>query len=326
MPNGYFVVSLDYELIWGMLDHKQFSDYRENVLGVWKVIPRLLALFEQYSIAATWGVVGMIYNKDKEELCENIPSSLPSYCKKESSNYLYIDAIKPQNEAGYFAPNLIAQIANTPGQELGSHTYSHYYCTEPGQTAEQFEADLKMAIKSAVSHGYESPVSLIFPRNMCNDAYIDILKRNRIIAYRGNPQIWTNRIPQKWVWAVRGFRLLDSYINITGYKCSNPHYNNKPVNIPASCFFRRASKFRFLDKLKLRRIKKQMKYAATHNKVFHIWWHPHNFGINSDENIAQIKEIFEYYNILNKQYGFKSVNMKTLGGVCCENNNAGRGQ
>lgn len=322
MTNGYFVVSLDFELMWGMLDKKSFYDCRRSVLGVRRVIPRLLALFEDYSVSATWGVVGMLYHKSKKELCRNIPSPLPSYCNKRHSNYLYTDDIEEKNELGYFAPDLIAQISNTPGQELGSHTYSHYYCTEQGQTAEQFEADLKMAVKTAMDNGYDKPVSLIFPRNMCNDEYLDILKRNGIIAYRGNPRIWTNRIPPNWSWVVRGFRLLDSYINLTGSQCFDPSGSDAPVNIAASCFFRHACGVRILDKLKLRRIKKQMNYAATHNKVFHLWWHPHNFGLNPEENLAQIKEILDYYKVLNKKYGFKSVNMKMLGGICCEDSNA----
>lgn len=324
MANGYFLISLDFELMWGVLDKRRFDDYRENVLGARKVIPRLLSLFEEYSISATWGVVGMIYHKNKEELYGNMPSLLPAYCEKRCSSYLYIDDIEEKNNPGYFAPDLIAKIAATPGQELGTHTYSHYYCTEQGQTAEQFDADLKMAVKTAVDKGYDPPVSLIFPRNMCNDEYVDVLKKNGMIAYRGNPRIWTNHIPPNWNLLLRGIRLLDSYLSLTGHQCSDPSGSSRPVNIAASCFFRHACRYRFLDRLKLRRIKKQMKYAATHHKVFHLWWHPHNFGLNAEENLAQIKELLDYYKLLKEKYGFESVNMKTLGGICCEDSHAGR--
>lgn len=50
---GLFVISLDFELFWGIRDKYDFDTYGQNVLGVWKVIPRLLELFDKYGIHAT---------------------------------------------------------------------------------------------------------------------------------------------------------------------------------------------------------------------------------------------------------------------------------
>lgn len=54
------VMSLDFELFWGVSDSRRINDYRQNVEGVWIAIPKMLALFRQYDIHATWAAVGML--------------------------------------------------------------------------------------------------------------------------------------------------------------------------------------------------------------------------------------------------------------------------
>jgi len=56
---GTLLVSLDFELFWGMLDVCSLDAYQENVLGGRKAIPRLLELFEKYGIHVTWATVGL---------------------------------------------------------------------------------------------------------------------------------------------------------------------------------------------------------------------------------------------------------------------------
>ena len=53
--------------------------------------------------------------------------------------------------------------------------------------------------------------------------------------------------------------------------------------------------------------------AAKSNQSFHLWWHPHNFGVNQSENISQLRELLDYYKILNKKYGMISRNIKEIG-------------
>ena len=55
-----------------------------------------------------------------------------------------------------------------------------------------------------------------------------------------------------------------------------------------------------------------MTHAAKQNLVYHLWWHPHNFGINQAENIAFLNRILDHYQLLNKKYGFKSYTMSAL--------------
>jgi hypothetical protein len=113
----------------------------------------------------------------------------------------------------------------------------------------------------------------------------------------------------------RAFRLLDTFFNISGHNVYNLDncINERPYNFPSSRYLRPYSKsLSFFDKLKLNRIKRSMTYAAKNKKLFHLWWHPHNFGVNIDENIQFLSNILSHYQVLNKQYGMVSMNMSEL--------------
>ncbi len=58
--------------------------------------------------------------------------------------------------------------------------------------------------------------------------------------------------------------------------------------------------------------KKFEDYAAKNNLVYHLWWHPHNFGVNQAENFNFLEKILEHYLYLNKYYNFKSYTMSQL--------------
>ena len=89
--------------------------------------------------------------------------------------------------------------------------------------------------------------------------------------------------------------------------------NNELCNIPASRFLRPYSKrLAFMDWLRLKRITKSMTHAAKHGLTYHLWWHPHNFGINIKENLAFLEKILLHYEELSKKYSFRSVSMQQL--------------
>ncbi len=67
--------------------------------------------------------------------------------------------------------------------------------------------------------------------------------------------------------------------------------------------------FRALEPLRLRRVKQAMTYAAKHGEVFHLWWHPHNFGVHQQKQVLILTDILEHFTSLQQQYGFMSKNM-----------------
>ena len=73
---GTMIVSLDFELFWGLLEEMNLDDYRQNILGGRAAIPRLLKLFEQYDIHATWATVGFLFAQNYEQLQQYFPEQI----------------------------------------------------------------------------------------------------------------------------------------------------------------------------------------------------------------------------------------------------------
>jgi len=308
-----FIVSLDFELFWSFQDSRTMETYGPNILGGRKAIPQMLELFQKHGIHATWAAVGFLFGENEEELLRYFPEELPTYNNPIRSTYRQFGSAGTDETSAphFYGASLIRQIAAVPGQEIGSHTFSHYYCQEPGQTTRQFRADMKAALAIAADKGF-SLKSVILPRNQCEPEYIDVLSELGFTSYRGLEDNWVN-----WVNArihvrpiQRANRLLDVYFPMTGMNCYSPESKGKILNLKSSRMFKPYfQKLRFLEGLKLRRIKRQMRYAARHGRVFHLWWHPHNIGVNTERNLQQLDEIFGYYNQLKEKYGMRSLNM-----------------
>lgn len=52
-----------------------------------------------------------------------------------------------------------------------------------------------------------------------------------------------------------------------------------------------------------------MTYAAKNNRNYHLWWHPHNFGYSTNENLEMLEELLQHFQKLNKDFGFLSKTM-----------------
>ncbi|QNK01053.1 polysaccharide deacetylase family protein [Dyella telluris] len=313
MP-GIFTVSLDLELYWGVRDKRSIQDYEANLRGERRAIEEMLATFEAHGVHATWATLGFIFFTDVNELRARLPQDTPAYSDSVLSPYPYIEEHEwGEDDQYHFAPEVIELIRSHPGQEIGTHTFSHYYCLEPGQTADAFRADLAAAIDTAHARGIDIQ-SLVFPRNQGNPEYLSMLQELGIRCYRGNesaPFYTPRNQDQQNPW-VRGLRLLDAYVNVTGHntysfeECAQ----SRPYNIPSSRFLRPYSpSFAWMEELRLHRIKRAMRHAAINKRLFHLWWHPHNFGAHIDENQRFLTKILSYYQQLQRRYGMQSLNM-----------------
>jgi hypothetical protein len=87
MP-GVFVVSLDFELRWGVLYRRGgVANYDANILGVRQAIPAMLDLFREYEIHTTWATVGLLFFSNKEDMLRCCPQVQPAYQNSRLSPY-----------------------------------------------------------------------------------------------------------------------------------------------------------------------------------------------------------------------------------------------
>lgn len=324
---NFFIISLDFELMWGMFDKVTEETYGDALRGAHSAIPQMLRLFSEHNIHATWATVGMVaaYNRPDLEALTPLESDRPHYLNPNYSSYQHIRGYKPQVDTMgelYMAPELIESIIATPGQELGSHTFSHCYPMEALDPEEKTNPDYFahdcLSAQKAFARFNVVPVSLVFPRNQWTPAALDTLRRFSYLAYRGTENSYLYRprteADQKSFW-LRILRFVDRYCNISGYHAHNllklNRHGSTLINLPASRMLAPYSKrLFFLERLRLRRIKRSMTKAAKRGLSYHLWWHPHNFGRHTDKNMSVLTEIVVHFKKLERDYGWRSANMQ----------------
>src|SRR5689334_25012451 len=119
MDKGILVVSLDFELFWGVRDRCTLESYGEHIHGARKAIPAMLDLFREYGIHATWATVGFLFFRTKEDLLAACPQSRPIYENARLSPYPVLEEIGRDEAADpyRFGRSLIDLIRSYPGQE-----------------------------------------------------------------------------------------------------------------------------------------------------------------------------------------------------------------
>ena len=312
---GKFIVSLDFELMWGVRYHMGIDKYGDAVLGGRDAIPEILKLFSRYGIRATWATVGLLFARTRKEMLEYAPDIRPNYAQHNLSNYHAIENEIGEDESEdpyHFGRSLLDLVAETPGQEIATHTFAHYYCLEEGETPEAFRADIQSA-KAIAAGGGHGLTSIVFPRNQYSAAHVEICAEENIDVFRGQPDLFAYRTMANRDVSplVRGVRLLDSIAPVV--RRLDPAHPKKwcgGTDVLASRFLRPwNASWSAYSQLHLRRVQAEMRTAAKQGRQFHLWWHPHNFGRHTRENLLQLKSILSEFERLRLSHGMESMTM-----------------
>lgn len=314
-PRSALVISLDFELHWGVTERVRGPEhpYNANLYGARESIPRMLALFRERGIHATWATVGMLFARGASDLEAFKPVKRPAYERPAVDTYRVPVGESERADPLHFAPGLIEQICSTPGQEMACHTFSHYYCDEPEQDVDAFRADLGAAKAIAARDGIALH-SLVFPRNQVLGDYLSAVREAGMICYRGNPPRAMYHLPtSRWKrHLIRAARLADSFLNITGHHTVPWSYiaSRELADVRASHFLRPYSlKLRALEPMRRQRVKAGLRAAARRGEVYHLWWHPHNFGASQEKNLEALDDILDAFERLRESEGMRSFSM-----------------
>jgi peptidoglycan/xylan/chitin deacetylase (PgdA/CDA1 family) len=319
---GIFTISLDFELHWGVFDKRDRQERENCYRNTLKYVPAMLEMFSKYGVHVTWATVGSLFAENEQEWRQLKPAIEPDYVNEKYSAYTWVNrnGLSEQYRWAHFAPDLVKRIPDYPFQELGTHTFSHYYCLEQLKGQDAFDADLKAARKAGQKFGND-PVSLVFPRNQFNPIHLKLCYQNGIRVVRTNPDIWFwEPIPdQKSDLLRKVFRTGDAYLpvgNKTSYSLDTiKRTADEPVQLPASRFLRSWNpSYNIANKLSLRRLIGEMDTAAKKKECYHLWWHPENFGDHPEENMSMLHIILENYKKNNLHYGMTSWNMGEYAG------------
>ncbi len=313
MP-GALVISLDFELMWGVRDlPNALSHYPKRFAFSRQMVPRVLELFSAYEIAATWAVVGFLFAETRSQLQRHSPRLRPQYREVSLDPYTQVIGETETEDPLHFGSDLISKILQHQRQEIATHTFSHYYCLAEGQTGETFSSDLDSAVKIAGEYGV-TPRSIVFPRNQHNPEYDRILVEKGILAYRGNQLHPAHVVDGKETLLQRRlFRLFDSFLNLSGPGLTSWDRiveDSGLCNVPASRYFRHCGGvLNLLSPFQVRRVCKSMLTAARERKVFHLWWHTHDFEFGPRHSLEGLEEVLKCFSRLREQHSMLSLNM-----------------
>lgn len=310
---GALLISLDLELHWGVRDRRVLdAGERARLLAARAAALRIAETFEEFEVRATWATVGFLFARSREEMDYFAPPVRPRYDDPRLDPYAETTGRGESDDPFHFAPELIAAIAAHTGQEIGTHSFSHFYACEAGQAEDEFEADVRSALAIARCSGYAIE-SYVFPRNQANAKYLPILRRAGIASYRGTQASGVNAAgsfafqqrPHR-----RLLRLCDNYCDLFGAQTVPWPSGSPPWCFGASRYLRPCSRLlnRFEDR-RFHRIAAAMEGAAARGELFHLWWHPEDFAREPDCNLRFLRRILEFHDGCRRRFGMVSLSM-----------------
>ena len=321
MVGPAFIVSLDFELYWGLLDVRSLASYAANLRGVPRAVEGMLDLFAEFDVHATWATVGFLFMDSMAEVRAHRPTMLPGYADPRLDPFAYADGPgSSADPAFHFAPHLIERILATPGQELATHTLSHFYPLEAPEALDAFRMDLDGAIAVARRRFDVDLTSIAFPRNQYSIEHLRIAADAGISAFRGQPGAVDVFDPCGFgglATGAPGERFADTYLPIARDTTfvPTPPPAGQPVNVLGSQFLRPWSdERRRLDRFRVGRVVGELRAAAEHGRHYHLWWHPHNFGLAPGQNLASLRQILEAFAVLRDTHGMRSLTMRDVAG------------
>lgn len=262
---GRVVISLDAELAWGF--HDMAEPPVERIRAARPSWKRLLRLFDQYRIPATWTVVGHLFLESCDGVHANHPAP-PGWFDTDPGG---------AGETDWLGRDLVRAIQEaTVDHEIGSHTYSHVEFGDPSTTKTLAEAELDGSVELATEFGIELS-SLTFPRNRVG--HRDVLVDRGFRSYRG-------AAPTRWFDDAR-FRRIGKVSDLALGRSAPPVVSPTIdeyglVNIPASLFLYsfegpvNALLTALLGDPIVQQVRLGLEAAVDQEKLLHLWFHPND--------------------------------------------------
>ncbi|MFO7927748.1 MAG: polysaccharide deacetylase family protein [Halobacteriota archaeon] len=266
-PPGTVVISLDAELAWGFHDQFPLAERERrqvsNARTSWR---RLVELFDEYRVPATWAVVGELL-MDDERIRKTHPLG-----EQWFATY-YDDVIQRPNE--WFATDLVESIvASDADHEVASHSFSHVVLSDvPPEVA---EAEFRFSRMAGEQYDLDFR-SFVFPRNEID--HRRELAESGFVCYRGRRPHTYPSIPKS-----RGIGALIG--SLTG-KVSPPVVSPRIdeyglVELPASLFIGgyRGQPWSHIATLTedpaVRLTRTGLERVRRTGGLFHLWLHPND--------------------------------------------------
>lgn len=283
---GTFVISLDTELSWGCFDTVGVDQYREAYRNTRSVIDGLCDLFDTYDAPATWAMVMHLFEEcsGHEDAVEPTFDWIDSWYRKAPC------ATEGETELWY-APDVLERIRATDiDHELGVHGYSHVILGDPGCSREAATEEIRRAVAVAERLDVGTD-SFVFPRNEIG--HLDLLERFGFQCFRGLDARWYEASAPSPI--RRACRFGDEFLGRTPPTVT-PSTRSGLIEIPGSQILRPDHghwKYTPASSQVTRAIR-GLDRAADRGEIFHLWFHPFNFGVGPERHLDMFERILAH--------------------------------
>jgi peptidoglycan/xylan/chitin deacetylase (PgdA/CDA1 family) len=296
LDRGVFIISIDLELIWGTLDlfgEQRFRRACEIEREI--VIDRLLELFGEFNVSATWCVLGHLFLECCAPEAGRKHSEIvrPNHDWHREDWFVNDPCGNEESSPLFFGRTLIEKIRRCPApQEIGCHSFSHVIFGDAGCSGETAQSEIAACVRAARELGI-TMCSFAFPRNEVG--HLDVLKQYGFECYRGPEPQW---------YEARNFpsilkRLSHLWDVVTAAKPPTvlPEYTEAGVwNIPGSMiYFPMHGLRRYIPvSRRVKRAIKGLNDAVEQRRVFHLWFHPTNLADETEAMFSGLRRILEH--------------------------------
>ena len=314
LERGVFTISIDFELIWGTLDLFGPDRFRRACqIEREQIIDRLLDLFVEFEVSATWCVLGHLFLEQcRAANGRKHPEIVrPAHSWHSRDWFEHDPGGREGSDSVFLGRSLIEKILACPiPQEIGGHSFSHVIFGDPGCSRETAKSELAASVKAAGDMGIEMR-SFAFPRNEVG--YLDVLKEFGFECYRGPERNWYEN--KNWPAPVRRLCHLWDVITAATPAVVLPEITDAGLwNLPGSMvYFPMHGLRRFIPiSTRITRAVKGLETASRQKRVFHLWFHPTNLADQTDAMFGGLRRILGRASALRARGDIEILSMKSL--------------
>ena len=292
LERGVFTLSLDLELIWGTLDLFGPAAFRRSCEVERAVIDRLLALFVEFEIPATWCVVGhLLLDRCYAENGRKHPEIVRPQHAWSRGDWFAHDPDGTEAQAPIFlGRSLVEKIRScSVPQEIGCHSFSHVIFGDVGCSRETARSEVDACLKAARQMGL-SMQSFSFPRNQVG--HREVLAESGFACFRGPEPTWYGSplVPA----IIQRVAHLLNVVTMAQPPVSLPmRTTDGLVDVPGSMVYFPAHGLRRIIPVswRVRRALKGLDAAVRERRVFHLWMHPTNLVDEMEAMFKGLRQI-----------------------------------
>lgn len=279
---GVLTISLDFELAWGTRNRPAAAKVGPWLEGTRPAIEKLLSLFESYEVSATWATVGalMLGGRSREFLGDRFGGD----------NFHDVPDGDAKSAPDWYADDVVEQLlACRVEQELACHTLTHAFVDPTAAGRTRLDLELRGFQELWDELGLGRCQSFIFPKAYMG--HFGLLAEHGYQAIRGPEPGWFERIPHRQIAAA--FRLLNARRAATPAVGRPELIGSGLWQIPSSQFYSPIMNVGQYVPTAARvlKAKRGLRAAAATRSIYHLWTHPFNLGLHTDELLAGFEEI-----------------------------------